>query len=135
MMQIATAYFVSLTAFLLADYIWLSLVARKFYWDRLSHLLADQPNLMAAAGFYAVYVVGIVMFAILPAIRSDSATMAILNGAAFGFFAYATYDMTNYATLKNWPLSVVLVDVAWGTFLTGGTAIVGYLVTRYILGS
>ncbi len=86
----------------------------------------------AAAGFYAIYVVGIVIFSIAPALRTESATTALVYGALFGFFAYATYDMTNYATLRNWPLEVSLVDTAWGTCLTGVSALLGYLATRFI---
>jgi uncharacterized membrane protein len=76
-------------------------------------------------------VIGVVFFAVVPALRADSAAMALVYGALFGFFAYATYDMTNYATLRNWPLVVSLVDIAWGTCLTGVSALAGYLATRF----
>ena len=87
----------------------------------------------AAAVFYAVYVVGIVIFAVAPALRETSAGTALVYGALFGFFAYATYDMTNYATLRNWSLTVSLVDTAWGTALTGASALLGYLGTRLLM--
>ena len=88
-----------------------------------------------AAGFYAVYVAGIVFFAISPALNNGAALTALVHGAMFGFFAYATYGMTNYATLRNWPASLTLVDMAWGTFLTGVSAWLGYIATRAVFGN
>lgn len=132
MTRYMTAYGITVVVFLLIDFIWLSQVARGFYFDRLSHLLMDQPNLAAAAGFYAFYVIGIVIFAINPAFQSGSAMTALIYGAMFGFFAYATYDMTNYATLKDWPIEVVVVDVVWGAVITGFSAFVGFWGTRLL---
>jgi uncharacterized membrane protein len=126
------AYASTALAFLAIDYVWLAHVARAFYADRLGHLLLERPNLGAAAVFYAIYVVGIVFFATLPALKSGSASTALMLGALFGFFAYATYDMTNYATLKDWPISVVIVDVAWGAALTGLAAAAGFHATRML---
>lgn len=125
-------YISSLVFFLAVDYIWLAKIAKNFYNERLSHLLLDTPNLGAAAGFYALYVIGIVFFAVSPAMRDGSFATALLNGALFGFFAYATYDMTNYATLRNWPFSVVIVDVLWGAILTGATSLFGFWVSKQI---
>jgi uncharacterized membrane protein len=127
---LGTAFF-----FLATDYIWLSQVAKKFYSDRLGSLLLDQPNLRAALAFYALYVVGIVFFAVLPGLRAGSVTVALSHGALFGLIAYATYDMTNYATLKNWPVSVTLVDIVWGTVLTAASASFGYMATQLVLKS
>lgn len=132
MAQYLTAYGVTAAVFLGIDFIWLSQVARSFYFERLGDLLLDKPNLGAAAAFYAIYVVGIVIFSVAPALRTESATNALVYGALFGFFAYATYDMTNYATLRNWPLEVSLVDIAWGTCLTAVSALLGYLATRFV---
>jgi uncharacterized membrane protein len=132
MIQYLTAYAATALLFLGLDFIWLSQVARSFYFDRLGGMLLDKPNLGAAAAFYCVYVIGIMIFAVAPALRSESAMTALVYGALFGFFAYATYDMTNYATLRNWPIAVSLVDIAWGTFLTGLSAFGGYLVTRLV---
>ena len=131
MAQYLTAYAATAVIFLAIDFIWLSKVARVFYFERLGDLLLDKPNMGAAVIFYAVYVIGIVFFAVVPALRAESASMALIHGALFGFFAYATYDMTNYATLRNWPLVVSLVDIAWGTCLTGASALAGYLATRF----
>lgn len=129
------AYMVTAIVFLGLDFVWLSKIAKNFYFDRLGHLLMDRPNLGAAAAFYAVYVIGIVIFAVAPALRDDSAATALVYGALFGFFAYATYDMTNYATLRDWPLGVAVADIAWGTCLTGVSALLGFLGTRFLEGS
>ena len=132
MVQYLIAYGITAIVFLGIDFIWLSQIAKTFYSERLGDLLLDKPNLGAAAAFYAIYVVGVVIFSVAPALRAGSATTALVYGALFGFFAYATYDMTNYATLRNWPLEVSLVDTAWGACLTGVSALFGYLVTRLI---
>lgn len=134
MVQFITAYVMTALVFLAIDYVWLSQVATRFYFDRIGHLLMDRPNMAAAAAFYLIYVIGIVIFAVGPALRYDSLVHAALFGALFGFFTYATYDVTNYATLKNWPLAVVVVDVAWGTVLSSVSAAVGYYLSRQVLG-
>lgn len=126
------AYSATLAAFLLIDFIWLSRVARGFYADQIGPLMLDQPRLGVAAAFYLLYVVGIVAFAVIPALRADSARLALMMGALFGLVAYATYDMTNYATLKNWPVTVVAVDIAWGTVLTAVSAFAGFHGTRLL---
>jgi uncharacterized membrane protein len=132
MLQYLTAYGVAASAFLAIDFIWLSRIARSFYFGKVGHLLLDKPNMAAAVAFYAVYVVGVVFFAVSPALRGDSMEIALLNGAFFGFVAYATYDMTNYATLKGWSLSLAAVDMIWGAFLTSFAAVIGYLGARLI---
>jgi len=130
MAQYLTSYVATAAVFLGLDFLWLSKVAKSFYFDRLGSLLLDKPNMGAAVAFYCIYIVGVVIFAVAPALRSDSTTTALIYGALFGFFAYGTYDMTNYATLRNWSLTVSLVDIAWGTFLTALSATAGYLATR-----
>jgi len=132
MPQTVIAYVTTAVVFFAVDYVWLSQVATRFYFDRIGHLLMDKPNLVAAGMFYAVYVAGIVIFAVAPALRGESLVTAIVYGALFGFFTYATYDFTNFATLKDWPVVVVVVDVAWGTFLSALSASFGYTLTRLI---
>ena len=132
MMKYLIAYAATAFVFFAVDYIWLSQVARKFYYQRLEGLLLDQPNMAAAAAFYLIYIAGIVFFAVQPGLKSDSILIALGYGALFGFFAYATYDMTNYATLKNWPIEVVVVDIAWGALLTGAAAALGMWGTQLI---
>jgi uncharacterized membrane protein len=133
MIRYMIAYVVTATVFLAVDMVWLTKVAKQFYYDRLGDLLLTTPRMGAALAFYALYVVGIVIFAVAPALREGSAVTAVVYGALFGLFAYATYDMTNYATIRNWSLTVSLVDTVWGTFLTGFAALMGYWVTRIIL--
>lgn len=134
-MQYLTAYLATAAIFLVIDFLWLGYIANTFYFSRLGDLLLDKPNLGVAAMFYAVYVIGVVIFAVGPALKAGSWQTALIYGALFGFFCYATYDMTNLATLKGWPVSVTVVDVIWGTVLTGTSALLGYLVTRQLFGS
>ena len=133
MVQFATAYVTTAIVFFAVDYVWLSQIATRFYFDRIGHLLMDRPNLAAAAVFYLIYVVGIVVFAVGPALKNDSLAYAVVYGALFGFFTYATYDVTNYATMKNWPVIVVVVDVVWGTILAASSAALGFLLSRQLL--
>lgn len=129
-MSYAIAYLATAVVFFALDYLWLTRIAGSFYRDRLGELMADEVNLAVAGAFYTVYVVGIVIFAVAPALRSGQWQDAVLYGCLFGFFAYATYDFTNLATLRNWPLDVTVVDVAWGTFVTGVSATASFLVAR-----
>lgn len=135
MISHAIAYCATAIVFLAIDYVWLSRIARGFYSSQLGDQLLSQPRLGVAAAFYLVYVVGIVVFAVAPALKAESARTAILLGALLGFVAYATYDMTNYATLRNWPLAVTVLDIAWGTVLTATSAFVGYHAVRFLLPS
>lgn len=114
------------------DAIWLGYVARGFYVSRLGDLMLDQPRFGVAALFYLFYVAGIVWFAILPNLSSGSVVGALLAGAALGFIAYGTYDATNFATLRGYPVSLAVVDVIWGTVLTGVAAAGGlFIATRW----
>lgn len=119
------AYISTLITFFALDMLWLGLVARKFYANQLGNLMADSPNWLVAIVFYAMYIVGIVFFAIRPAIEAEQVLKATLYGALFGFFCYATYDLTNLATLRDWPTKMVFVDILWGIILTGSCATVG----------
>ncbi len=104
------------------DFVWLSATAKPFYHRHLGAVMADNPDMRAAIAFYVVYVFGILYFAVRPALGAADWRMAALNGALFGFFAYATYDLTNLATLKVWSLPVSLIDIAWGTVLSSAAA-------------
>jgi uncharacterized membrane protein len=132
MLHYAIAYCVTIVAFLLVDFIWLGYLARGFYAGQIGPFLLDEPRLGVAAAFYCLYVIGIVAFAVMPALKAESAMTAVALGALFGLIAYGTYDMTNYATLKNWPFTVVAVDMAWGTFLTATSALAGFHGTRLL---
>lgn len=129
MKQYALAYAVTMVTFLGIDALWLTMASERLYKPHLSRLLADQFSLAPAALFYLVYVAGILIFAVSPALKSGHWTTAAILGAAFGFCAYATYDLTNQATLRDWPVLITVVDLIWGTALTATAATVGYLAT------
>lgn len=112
------------------DFIWLGTVAKTFYRSQIGKLLLDKPNMTAAVLFYAIYVVGVVSFVISPALEKGSLSYALSRGALFGFVAYATYDLTNLATMKGFTTKVVVVDLAWGAFLTAVVAGATYLIVH-----
>lgn len=123
------AYGATLLVLVVLDFLWLGLAMREFYKNALAPIMREKPLIVPALLFYAVYAVGLTYFAVLPGVDSGQWQRALLVGAAFGFFAYFTYDMTNYVTLKDFPLKVVLVDVAWGMVVSGLAAMAGYFAT------
>jgi uncharacterized membrane protein len=131
-MRFLVTYAATLLVFVSLDLIWLGVVAKRFYRSQLVGLIADQFNFPAATAFYLVYPVGVVTFAVMPALSSGSWMDAATWGAMLGFFAYATYDLTNLATLREWPVRLTLVDLLWGTALTTVAAACGQLITRGI---
>lgn len=130
MLKFAIAYAAAAAVFLVADGFWLGLVAKSFYRNAIGPMMAEQVNVAAAAVFYLLYIVGIVVFAVSPAFETGSWRTALVFGALFGLFAYATYDLTNLATLRDWPLRFAVVDLAWGTFVTALAAVAGYSAAR-----
>jgi uncharacterized membrane protein len=124
----------SMVAFLAIDLVWLGIVARGFYRDRLGDLLRPDVNWTAALLFYALYVAAVLFFAVAPALERGGLGRAVLLGALFGGIAYATYDLTNLATLRGFPTVVAVVDIAWGCVLTGSVAAVGHLVAGRLAG-
>ena len=129
MTRILATYAATLIGFLAIDFIWLGFVATKFYKEHLGEMMLEKPNLGVAFLFYALYAAGIVLFAVMPGLDEKSWTKAALLGAALGLVAYGTYDLTNYATLKNWPVTVTLVDLTWGTCVTALAATIGYFIS------
>ncbi len=125
-------YAITMLIFFAIDLVWLGVVAKNFYRQHIGHLMSPDVNWGAAVLFYAVYIAGIVFFAIKPAIEAGSASRALAYGAVFGFVAYATYDLTNQATMKDWPVLVTVVDLAWGTVLTATVAYLSYQVSSRI---
>lgn len=111
-------YLVSLTAFLAIDMLWLGLVARSFYQQQLGFLMAPSPNWFVAVIFYLLFIVGILFFVVVPGLESNSLKATLLRAALFGLITYATYDLTNLATLKDWPALLSIVDMFWGTVLS-----------------
>ena len=133
MLASAVAYLVSLVTFVAIDLTWLGIMAPRFYKPILGDIAVSGVNLPPAILFYALYPIGLVIFAIQPALKSGSMSTALISGALFGFFTYATYDLTNQATLRNWTLQLTLVDVAWGTILGAISAsITFWLVTKFV---
>lgn len=130
MRRFLIAYLAAAAAFFVLDLLWIGVVALDWYRAAIGHLMLPEPRVGYAALFYAVYVAGIVRFAIAPALGEGAWTGAARAGAAFGFFCYLTYDMTNLATLQGWPVWISLVDLAWGTFATGCAATAGFLAAR-----
>ncbi len=125
---LAQTYAVSLVAFLLLDFAWLGLIARGFYRQQLGHLLSPDVRWTPAIIFYLLFVAAVVVFAVLPAVERGSLGRAVLLGGFFGIVAYATYDLTNLATLRGFPTLVAAVDMTWGCVLSATVATVGYWV-------
>lgn len=124
------AYTGALAAFLILDGIWLSLVAGGFYAETIGYLMRENIIWVSAIIFYLLYIGGVVHFVSLPAARENKLKKAALNGAFLGIIAYGTYDLTNYATIRDWPFVVVAVDMAWGAFVTTMVGIAGFFAAR-----
>lgn len=124
-----TAYLSTLVVFVLFDMAWLGTMASRFYRPTLGDIMLAGVNLPAGIAFYLIYPVGLVYFAILPALKSGSLAQAMLSGALFGFFTYITYDLTNQATLRNWTTQLTLIDAGWGTLLGAIAATAGFWIT------
>ena len=132
MLEFLVLYGIAFMTFLVVDLLWLGLVAKSFYDKHLGYLLRKPVNWTAAIIFYLLFIAGLVFFAIMPAIETARLPMALLYGAGFGFITYATYDLTNLATLKDWPLKVTIVDLAWGTALGTVITTITYLIYHWI---
>ena len=123
-------YLVALGVFLAMDMTWLLVIAKDLYAKHLGYLMSKTPNLAAAGIFYLLFVVGLVVFVLEPAIKNNSLVEALWRGALFGLIAYATYDLTNLATIKDWPLLITIIDLIWGAVLSGSVAVVSYWLMR-----
>lgn len=120
-MEFLKNYLIALVVFTLIDLVWLVKISRKLYQDKLGHLMADKVNLPAAAIFYLLFIAAMVFFVITPALEKNSVLYALGIGAFFGLVTYGTYDLTNLATLRDWPVSITVIDLIWGSFVTGST--------------
>jgi uncharacterized membrane protein len=123
-------YFSTLLVFFAVDMVWLGLVARSFYSNNLSYLMAPSVNWPAALLFYMLFIVGILVFVVLPGLKSGSVRDTLLRAALFGLITYATYDLTNLATLRDWPLVLSVVDMAWGATLSMIVSYAGLMIGR-----
>ena len=125
-------YAIALPVFFAIDMVWLGLVAKNFYKNQIGFLMTQNINWTAAILFYLLFIVGLVLFVIAPAVEKGSWVQALLLGAFFGFITYATYDLTNLATLKDWPLLVTIVDLAWGATLGALVSVITYFIAGKI---
>ena len=128
-MKYVWAYIATGLAFLVIDLVWLGIVARDFYHGHYGEILARPFNMTGAVIFYFLYILGILIFAVAPALQKRSLLHAVTYGGLLGFFCYATYNFTALAVIKDFPAAAIPVDLAWGTVLTGATAAGGYLLT------
>lgn len=132
MLTFLKLYAISFVIFFAIDLFWLGIVAKKIYQEEIGHLLKTDVNWIAAVLFYLLFIGGLVVFVLIPAVQAGNIWKAILLGALFGFITYATYDLTNLATLKDWPLKITIIDLIWGTFLGASTSTISYLVYNLI---
>lgn len=126
MMEYVIIYMITLAVFFLIDIVWLALIANKLYKEQIGFIMKDKPNWVVAILFYLIFVLGLVFFVIDPALLSESMLEALLRGMFFGFITYATYDLTNLATLDKWPLKITIIDLIWGTTLGGLVSLISY---------
>jgi uncharacterized membrane protein len=131
--QMLIMYFITLAVFFIIDMIWLGVVAKNFYRRHLGPMLNPRVNWAAAVLFYLLFIVGLLLFVVKPALVAGEPLKALLFGALFGLISYATYDLSNLATLKDWPLVVTVIDLIWGTVLGGAVSFAAALVGRSLL--
>lgn len=129
-MSYAKAFIGTAVPFLIIDAAWIGFFLGDVYQETVGHLMLESPNFIAAGVFYVLYIAGIVMLAVRPAIAAKALSTAVINGGALGAVAYGTFTLTNFAVLQGWTTGLVVSDIAWGTFLTGLSAGCGYLFAR-----
>jgi uncharacterized membrane protein len=125
-------YFIALPVFLAIDMLWLGIVAKNFYAKQIGTLMKSNVNWVAAIVFYLIFIIGLIVFVIAPAVEKKSWMQALVMGMLFGFVCYATYDLTNLAVAKDWPLLVTIVDMIWGAVLAGSVSIITYFIANKI---
>lgn len=125
-------YAIALPVFIALDMVWLGLIAKDFYRNQIGFLMKSEINWAAAIVFYLLFIAGLVHFVIAPALEKSAWRQALAYGALFGLITYATYDLSNLATLKDWPLLVTIVDLAWGATLAASVSTATYLIARKI---
>ncbi|HAX03105.1 MAG: hypothetical protein A2Y45_06700 [Tenericutes bacterium GWC2_34_14] len=131
MSQFFKLYGIAFVLFFAIDLVWLGLIAKNLYQKQLGHLMADNVNWVAAIIFYLLFIGGLVFFVISPAVTEGAWTKALLLGALLGFLTYATYDLTNLATLRDWPIQITIIDLAWGTFLGASVSTLTFFVNQW----
>ncbi len=131
-MKIVILYLLTVPVFFLIDMTWLGLIARNFYRTQFGTLMRTDIIWWSAILFYFLFILGILVFAVMPAISAGSWMKALTLGAMFGFFTYMTYDLTNYATLKHFPFAIVIPDIIWGTVLSASVAVASFFISRFL---
>lgn len=130
-MALLKIYLVSFITFFAVDLVWLTLIANKIYKKYLGFIMSPSPNWVAAILFYLLYIAGLVFFVIAPALEKKSWSYALFAGMFFGLITYATYDLTNFATLKDWPLKITIIDLIWGSTLGATVSFLTYQIISY----
>lgn len=130
--SVTISYLLTFIVFLMIDMLWLGVIAKNVYQKYLGDFLTDNVKWTAAFIFYFIFVVGISIFVIYPSVNKGSVWNAILMGALFGFFTYSTYDLTNLATLKGWPIPIVIIDIIWGSVLSSLVSLSGFYIVKRI---
>ncbi|HBS92288.1 MAG TPA: DUF2177 domain-containing protein [Erysipelotrichaceae bacterium] len=133
-MKFLTQFLVVLVVFFAIDIFWLGVVARNLYAKYLGFIMSPNVNWAAALLFYVIFIIGVMVFVLQPALEKQSLMHAFIMGAFFGFVTYATYDLTNLATLKDWPITITIIDLIWGTVLSSSVSVISYLIiSRFFL--
>ena len=133
MMRYFKLYLVSLAAFLAIDMLWLGVVAHSFYQQYLGFLMAPKPNWFVAIIFYLLFVAGLLLFVVVPGLKANSLKTTLIHAALFGLITYATYDLTNLATLRDWPALLSVVDMLWGTVLSVLVSYISFMAGKLLL--
>jgi uncharacterized membrane protein len=126
-------YFIAVPIFFIIDLTWLGVIAKDLYKKHMGHLMRPVPNWPVAVIFYLLFIIGLIIFVISPAIRNNSWSYALLYGALFGFFTYMTFDLTSWAVLKDWPWKIVIIDIIWGIVLSSSVSVITYFIYKSIV--
>ena len=130
--QLTKTYLLTLLVFFAVDFLWLGFIAKRFYQQYLGHFFSEEVNWAAAFLFYFIFIFGMMVFVIYPAFRAHTAMQALWMGMIYGLVTYATYDLTNLALLKGWPVNIVVVDILWGIVLSGIVSTAGYGIAKWL---
>lgn len=132
MLKLITTYFIALSVFFAIDMVWLGIISKNYYKQKLGFILSPEPNWAAGIIFYLIYIGGIMFFAINPGLKEMCWQTALINAAVFGAMCYATYDLTNMATIAKWPVEIVIIDIIWGMVLTSSVSVITYFAVAKI---
>ncbi len=132
-MDLIIKFLIAFAVFMVIDLIWLGFIAKNVYQKYLGYIMAKKINWVAAVVFYMLFIMGMLFFVINPAIEAQSVQTALINGAAFGFITYATYDLTNLSTLEGWPIQITIIDLIWGTSLATLVSVISYFIINLVM--